>query len=235
MRMTGIEAARMFIERYFPDCELAFLAGSVARGEETQSSDLDVVIFHSKVMDYRESFEQFGWRIECFVSHSTLYEKRFSSDKASGRPIFASMLVEGLILKDVKEQGLVIQEAAREFIKQGPDRLTEEYIKASRYFLYDLLDDFLDASDDGEALLTLNTLSIQLADFILRLNGSWSGRGKTLMRALKKLDQQKSKEFLSALQSYYLDQNKQPIADFVHHVYEPLGGQLFAGFSMGKN
>lgn len=55
------------------------------------------------------------------------------------------------------------------------------------------------------------------------------------MRALKKLDQQKSKEFLSALQSYYLDQNKQPIADFVHHVYERLGGQLFAGFSMGKN
>src|SRR5699024_12671175 len=57
---------------------------------------------------------------------------------------------------------------ARTFIESGPKPLTEDFIRASRYFIYDLLDDFQDANNHPEAIMTLNTISTQLADFILR-------------------------------------------------------------------
>ncbi|KRE33503.1 hypothetical protein [Paenibacillus sp. Soil522] len=118
--------------------------------------------------------------------------------------------------------------------QHGPEHLTIEYINSSRYFMFDLLDDFVDAMNHEEAIITLNTLSVQLIDFILRLNGQWSGRGKTLSRGLNKLDTEMCKRFFMALDCFYKWNNKKQIIEFVNEVYKPIGGQLFAGFSMGK-
>ena len=43
------EAAQKFIEKYFSNCNGALLAGSVVRGEATERSDLDIVIFDDTV------------------------------------------------------------------------------------------------------------------------------------------------------------------------------------------
>ena len=41
------------------------LAGSVVRGEETATSDLDLVVLYPQIeQSYRESFHQDGWPIE---------------------------------------------------------------------------------------------------------------------------------------------------------------------------
>ena len=42
--MKPIEAARSIITSQFPNCDVALLGGSVARGEATKTSDLDIVI-----------------------------------------------------------------------------------------------------------------------------------------------------------------------------------------------
>ncbi|MBO0600770.1 nucleotidyltransferase domain-containing protein [Sporosarcina sp. E16_3] len=56
-RLQPIEAARRFLVAKFADCQAALLAGSVVRGEETETSDLDIVVFDQKVeLAYRESF-----------------------------------------------------------------------------------------------------------------------------------------------------------------------------------
>jgi hypothetical protein len=194
---------------------------------------LDILIFDSNLSDYRESFEEYGWRIECFINNQESYLRHFKSDKDKGRPVLATMIAEGMVLKN---NGLAdkLKEAAVDFINQGPTPLTEEYIISSRYFMFDLLDDFIDAKNREEALITLNTLSIQLGDFILRLNGQWSGRGKTLTRALNKFDEEISKKFFDALNRFYQDNDKQSTVEFLDKIYRPLGGQLFAGFAMGK-
>jgi PPOX class probable FMN-dependent enzyme len=155
-------------------------------------------------------------------------------DKDKGRPVLAAMITEGKVLRN-NGSADILKQAALAFINQGPAPLTESYIQSSRYFMFDLLDDFIDANNREEALLTLNTLSIQLADFILRLNGQWSGRGKTLTRELKKFDEGLSEKFFDALNHYYEDNEKQPWVEFVYEIYRPLGGQLFAGFVMGKS
>ena len=56
------------------------------------------------------------------------------------------MIVEGKVLKD-KGQALELKDIADNFIKHGPEHLTIEYINSSRYFMFDLLDDFVDAKN----------------------------------------------------------------------------------------
>lgn len=46
--MKAIEAAQNIIEVRFPNCDVALLGGSVARGEETITSDLDIVVLDRK-------------------------------------------------------------------------------------------------------------------------------------------------------------------------------------------
>ena len=67
-KLKPIEAAKRFINKQFPSCQGAVLAGSVVRGEETDTSDLDIVVFEKSITSsYRESFIDFGWPIEVFV------------------------------------------------------------------------------------------------------------------------------------------------------------------------
>ncbi|WP_443111935.1 nucleotidyltransferase domain-containing protein [Alicyclobacillus sp. ALC3] len=48
-RLPAIEAARSFVSTRFSNCNVAFLTGSAARGEETPYSDLDILIIADDV------------------------------------------------------------------------------------------------------------------------------------------------------------------------------------------
>lgn len=230
MKPPAIESAKRFINEHFPQCNVALLAGSASRGEETESSDLDIVVCDGNVSRcYRESLVRYGWRIECFIHNENSYLEQFEIDKKTGRATLATMVATGMILKD---NGLAktLKEQANQWISDGPPGLTEDFIQASRYFMYDLVDDFIDSKSREEELVTLNTISLQLADFILRLNKKWTGRGKGLVRELYKFDQPLADRFFDALQAYYKQGEKMPFVEFVNEIYEPLGGQLFDGF-----
>jgi hypothetical protein len=234
MRPAPFEASKQFINKYFPECHVAVLAGSAARGNHTVTSDLDIVIIdNTQTNDYRESFVDFGWRIEAFVYKGTSYRDRFSADRKNARPVLACMLIEGIVIKDNGSVASIKQEAQK-FLINGPEPLTKEFINASRYFMFDLLDDFKDSASYEEALMTLSTISIQFSDFILRVNGQWSGRGKTATRALFQYDKDLAQNFFDTLSQYYQYQNKEPFIRFVDDFYKSHGGPLFEGFSMGK-
>lgn len=234
MRLSGIEVAKKFAEEKFPESEIVFLAGSASRGEETITSDLDIIIIDNSILcSYRESFVLYNWKIETFFHNYNSYVDQFNIDKDTGRPILANMLAEGKVIKDNGESN-EIKNNAKEFIKAGPNPLSESFIKASRYYTYDLLDDFADTENHQEAIITLNTISLQFVDFILRVNGQWTGRGKGLTRALRQFDEVTYKRYFETLDYYYEMREKQPFIDLVNEFYEPLGGPLFDGFSQGK-
>jgi len=83
-------------------------------------------------------------------------------------------------------------------------------------------------------MITKNLLSIQVAEFILRSNGKWIGRGKGLVKELRQYEELLCDRFIDRLQSYYQNDNKEPFIRFVDEMLEPHGGRLFEGFSMGK-
>lgn len=74
-------AAIHFLNKYFPSCQGALLAGNVVRGEATDTSDLDIVISDNKIGSaFMESLIDFGWAIEVFVHNLTSYKHYFESD-----------------------------------------------------------------------------------------------------------------------------------------------------------
>ncbi|MGM9967360.1 MAG: nucleotidyltransferase domain-containing protein [Rummeliibacillus sp.] len=229
-----VEAASLFIDEFFPQCQGAILAGSVVRGEATDTSDLDIVIFDNKICaSYRESLIQFGWPIEVFVHNLTSYQSYFDSDVERARPSLPRMVAEGIILKD---EGIIesIKLEAIKLLDKGPAEWSIETINFKRYFLTDTLDDFIGCTNRAEELFIANHLAELASEFVLRTNRQWIGSSKWIVRALKQYDQKFTNRFMDAFDGFYRTGEKENVIKIVEEILVPFGGTLFEGFSLGK-
>lgn len=229
-----VEGAHKFVHKYFPNCNGALLAGSVIRGEATETSDLDIVIFDETLSSsYRETFIEFDWPIEVFVHNGTSYRPFFESDRDRARPSLPRMVSEGVILKD---DGIIeaIKKEAEELLKEGPEKWTEKTIQIKRYFLTDTIDDFIGSSNRAEGIFIANTLAELTSEFVLRTNRRWIGTSKWLVRSLKAFDENFANQFVEAFDTYYTTGDKRSVIDLVEAAMEPFGGRLLEGFSLGK-
>ncbi|MDM5155281.1 nucleotidyltransferase domain-containing protein [Bacillus sp. DX1.1] len=233
--MNGLEAAKKIVTSQFPNCDVALLGGSVARGEDTKTSDLDIVIFgHSLTSCYRESFLAYGWPVEVFVHNFTSYKDFFKSDCERGRPSLPQLVVEGIVLKDTEKIVTDLKKEAQQLLDKGPERWIEEVIKQKRYFITDMLDDFIGATKREEELFIANHLANLLHEFVLRVNGQWVGHSKWFFKTLKKYDEEFAADFVRAFDHFYKTGEKEELIIFVERVLEMYGGRLFEGFSIGK-
>jgi predicted nucleotidyltransferase len=233
-RIAPMEAARKFVEDRFPGCDAALLAGSIIRGEATNTSDLDIVIFDRKIMSaYRESLIAFGWPIEVFVHNLESYISFFENDVKRARPSLPRMVSEGLIIKD-HEILAEIKESALSILKKGPANWTEKEIELKRYFITDTLDDFIGSTKRAEELFIANALAELVHEFFLRVNGRWIGNSKWIIRELSNYDPVFTERFVNAFDKYYQTGDKKLIIELTESVLKPFGGRLFAGFSLGK-
>lgn len=231
---NAIEAAQQFIAQYFPHCDGALLAGSVVRGEATETSDLDIVVFdHTRMASYRESIVAFGWAIEVFVHNLTSYKQYFHEDYKRARPSMPRMVSEGIVLKD---NGILdgIKNEAKLLLDKGPEEWTEQTVKIKQYFITDALDDFIGCSNKAEELFIANALAELVSEFVLRTNRQWIGHSKWVVRALLQHDEAFTLHFIQAFDIFYKTGNKQHIIQLVNNVLEPFGGKYFDGFSIGK-
>lgn len=234
-KTAPLDSARKFIEKYFPHCEGALLAGSAVRGEATETSDLDIVVFdRNAVSSYRESLIEFDWRIEVFVHNLTSYEAFFQSDVERARPSMPRMVAEGIMLRDTGVVDAIKQEA-QELLANGPAEWPAATIRTKRYFLTDALDDFIGCSDRAEGIFIAGTLAEGIAEFELRTHGRWIGASKWIVRSLKHYDKEFADGFVGAFDDYYQDGNKNKVIELADAVMQPYGGRLFEGFSMGKD
>lgn len=233
--LEPIEAAKMIIGSHFPNCQGALLAGSVVRGEATDTSDLDIVIFDDKIKSsYRESFIKYGWRSEIFVHNLTSYNAYFVSDCERARPSMPRMVSEGIIIKD---NGIIesIKKEAEELLARGPKEWSLETITLKRYFITDTLDDFIGCTNRAEGLFIANSLAEITSEFVLRTNQRWIGNSKWIVRSLKQYDEGFAERFVHAFDCFYKSDDKSKIIQMVDSILQPYGGRLFEGFSIGKN
>ncbi len=229
-RLQPLEAAERFVAEHFPDCDGGVLGGSVLRGEATDTSDLDIVIFDDRLPSaYRESMVEFGWPIEVFVHNLTSYRGFFESDRQRARPALARMVSEGVVLKDAGAVEAVRQEA-RDLLDDGPEPWSDETLQMSRYYLTDALDDFIGCDDRAEGIFIAGALAEAAHEFVLRANGQWVGASKWILRALKHYDERFAEEYAEAFDRYYRCGNKEPVVELVDRVLQPHGGRLFDGF-----
>lgn len=233
-RLEPVEAARLFIDTYFSNCNAAVLAGSVVRGQATATSDLDIVIFDEKIVSsYRESMMEFGWPIEVFVHNLSSYKEFFLMDYNIAKPSMQRMVTEGIVLRDDGAL-LAIKQEAKQMLAEGPKEWSEETIRTKRYFITDVLEDLIGADNKQEEIFIASTLSFLLHEFVLRVNKQWIGTSKWMVRALRQFDPLFADEFIEAFECFYRTREKERIIEITEKVLKPYGGKLFAGFSLGK-
>ncbi|WP_404336530.1 nucleotidyltransferase domain-containing protein [Planococcus rifietoensis] len=233
-RWEPIHTAKVFVETNFRHCRGALLAGSVVRGQETATSDLDIVVFDETLMSsYRESMIFYGWPIEVFVYNLSSYKDFFEKDRKAAKPSMPRMVSEGIILKD---SGIMegIQQEAKALLEAGPEAWSADTIRTKRYFITDVLDDLRGSDDRKERLFCVNTLSDLVSEFILRTEQKWIGSSKWVIRSLEAHDHELAVRFVEAFEHFYRTDETAHIIEFVESVLEPYGGRLFDGFSIGK-
>ena len=235
IHMEPVEAAKQILTFQFPNCDAALLGGSIARGEGTKTSDLDIIIFDCTLSSaYRESFRANGWPVEVFVHNFTSYKDFFASDCQRGRPSLPQLVVEGIVLKDVKGIISAIKKEAQQLLEKGPEPWTKEMIQQKRYFITDVLDDFIGATNREDELFIANHLADLLHEFVLRMNNCWMGHSKWFVKTLKKYDEQFAAEFVSVFEQFYKTGEKEQVITFVNSILDMYGGRLFEGFCIGK-
>jgi hypothetical protein len=233
-KINPIEAAQLFISKHFPNCQGALLAGSVVRGEATETSDLDIVVFDENFLSsYRESLNDFGWAIEVFVHNLTSYQQFFADDCKRARPSMPRMVSEGIVIKD---EGILdaIKKEASDLLNKGPEKWSVQTIRTKRYFITDTLDDFIGCSNRSEEIFIANTLAELVSEFVLRSNCQWIGASKWIVRSLRQYDEEFAEHFVEAFDGYYRTGEKNSIIQLVDTILQPYGGRLFDGFSLGK-
>ncbi|HSI68174.1 MAG TPA: nucleotidyltransferase domain-containing protein [Planococcus sp. (in: firmicutes)] len=233
-RWEPIHTAKVFVETNFRHCRGALLAGSVVRGQETATSDLDIVVFDQTLMSsYRESMIFHGWPIEVFVYNTNSYKHFFEKDRKAAKPTMPRMVSEGIVLKDKGIMAEIQQEAAA-LLAEGPEAWDLETIRAKRYFITDILDDLRGSEDRKERLFCVTALSDAVSEFILRTERKWIGSSKWVIRSLEAHDHELAVEFVEAFEHFYRTDEIEHIIAFVDSVLKPYGGRLFDGFSIGK-
>jgi hypothetical protein len=234
--MQAIEAGQAFIDKYFPECLAAFLAGSVIRGKATSTSDLDIVIITNREgTPYRESFFEFGWPIEAFVNNSSSYRDFFFSNIKRRRPSLPMMCVEGIILRDADGLAQSIKAEAQMLLEHGPEPLSQREIIDLRYEITDLLDDFVGSEKLGESFFVANDLAVAATNLILGYHRRWIGRGKWVLRALREFDPHLAQQLALALENFYQRGEKESLINFAKQALQLVGGRLFEGYSAGKD
>lgn len=232
--LGAVQAATSLVERDFPHCLAAFLAGSVVRGEATATSDLDiVVIVPPDAPTYRESLRAFGWPVEVFVQTVAIHRQFAAKDAARRRPSTSMMACEGIVLQDRDGWAGRLKQEACALLEQGPPPLTAAELAWARYGLTDLLDDFIAASPD-DALFVAHDLAQAAADLVLDHHRRWRGRGKWLLRLLRRLDPPLAEQLTAAMRALYEADKRQPLVAFVDNALGLVGGRLWEGFRVGS-
>ncbi|WP_258166013.1 nucleotidyltransferase domain-containing protein [Bacillus sp. MYb209] len=223
------------IASQFPNCDVALLGGSVARGEATKTSDLDIVIFDQSLSScYRESFYSNGWPVEVFVHNFETYKTFFKMDCDRGRPSLPQLVLEGFVLKGKVEIVERLKREANDLLMKGPDKWTEETKKQKRYFITDALDDLIGATKREEELFIANLLADLVHEYVLRVNGQWLGNSKWFIRVLKRYDEVYAEKFVMVFDHFYKTGEKKELIAFIEKTLEEYGGRMFEGFSIGK-
>lgn len=231
LKNNFLETAESLIAEQFEKAKCAFIAGSVVRGEATETSDIDLVaIYDTNVLPeaYRKSIVYHDWKIELFVQNTNSLTYFWKKDILCNKPSLVSMIAEGIIRPGSNGYAENLQQKARSILAAGPSALEENELTWMRYMLTDLLDDMESPKNTVELYGTLTTLFQKLGNFYLQANRCWSGEAKSLPRAIKKAFPALLPEYEAAFEAAF-NGNTKPVSDLADTLLAPFGGRYWEG------
>jgi predicted nucleotidyltransferase len=180
---------REILDAQFPDAIGGLVAGSTARGEETPSSDLDlVVLLPGRPAPMRRTERVGGRLVEFFVHTEDSLVSFIDRERRLRRSPLLHMCAHGLIISDHDQRLARLRALARARWSAGPAPLTTDELDDRRYRLTAMLDDLADEADPAGRAALAAAVFTDVADLALISRGRWSGAGRWLTRRLRDAD-----------------------------------------------
>jgi hypothetical protein len=120
--MTPSGWRRVLTQRY-SNADAGFAAGSLVRGDATETSDLDLVVLFSRLPNaYRESFVFDGTPVDASVHDPETLRAFFGKDIDAGKSGMLTMVVEGRIVGSRLEpaERMKAEAEAEAILARGP-------------------------------------------------------------------------------------------------------------------
>lgn len=225
--------SRKLLSTRYGDAPVAYLCGSVVRGEETEFSDIDLIVVYKRVdAARRESFTYSSWNVEAFIHDPETLEYFMTKvDAPSGIPSMANMVSEGVLLTDEGSLSRSVERLARDVLEKGPAPWSEDDILKSRYIITDLVDDIRAPRSQDELIGTVTRLYPLVADHFLRTNQQWSAKGKSIQRQLGKIDHEYATLFAVAFRNALKTGETSELITLCDKTLAPAGGWLFEEYT----
>ena len=229
--MEPVDVARQLVAEQFPEARAAWLGGSVARGDATSTSDLDItLLLDGRPAPMRKSLEYGGWPVELFIHTEKSLAYFRDKDQQRRQPTLARLVGESVVLLDTDGTGARLQRDCLDEVAVGPKPLTTAELDLLRYTITNLLDDLADASGD-ERMAIASLLWQDAARLLLTADGHWSGTGKGLLREATAYDSAHGTHHAKALMAGVRAEGNS-LAEAVDEILAVYGGRLFDGFEL---
>jgi predicted nucleotidyltransferase len=232
MRHEPLPTIQKLVKEHYPDAKGVFWAGSVAQGQGTSSSDLDlVIVFKSLPQAYRKAFVYDGWPIDAFIHDlDTLRYFCGKLEASDGKPALIHMILTGQEILEPNEFSAQAKNIAKEALSNGPDSWTQAEIDKERFLITDILDDIKSPNNKEEQINSAVHLFEPLLQFYFRASTKWTASGKSLMRLFKMDNPGLAKEWTAAFESLVQTGDAAAIERVITNILEPYGGFLWDGF-----
>lgn len=193
---------REILDARFPDALGGLVAGSTARGDDTPSSDLDlIVLLPGRPAPMRRTEHLQGRLVEFFVHSEESFVSFIDRERQLRRSPLLHMCAHGLIISDHDQRLARLQDLARDRWSAGPAPLTDDELDDRRYRLTALLDDLADEANPVDRAALAAAVFTDVADLALVSRGRWSGTGRWLTRRLRETDAELSDNLAAGLRA----------------------------------
>jgi len=229
----AVFTARRLVAEEFGQARAAWLGGSVAAGNVTPGSDLDItVLLPGRPAPFRDSREYEQWPVELFVHTKTSLEHYRRKDRERRQPTIMRLVGESVVLVDVDGSAVRLQENCAAEVLAGPDALSPDELASRRYAVTDLQTDLESSRSPQESTAIASSLWLRAADLLLTGSRHWTGGGKWLLRELEAYDGRHGSSYAASLVDGLRAATTGAVvalATTCDDILDKFGGRLFAG------
>ncbi len=227
----AFKTTQKIFETRYSKAQVIFLAGSIVRGEATQTSDLDLVVIFEKLPNaYRESFYFNDFPVETFVHDPETLNFFLSDEHSEACSPLKQMILEGIEIPAVNEFSKSIKFLGQSFEEKELPALTPERIEFFRYAITDMIDDIRFPRSKFELTAVGATLYEMLAEFYFRTHGLEKAKRKSIVRKLARFNPQFQKQFCQAFEDLLVNGKSEMVIELSEKLLQPYGGFLFEGY-----
>ncbi|MFD4673078.1 nucleotidyltransferase domain-containing protein [Lentzea sp. NPDC058450] len=223
-----VQVARDLLDTYYPLARAAFLGGSVAAGNYTANSDLDMIVIVDDLPGaFRETLRHRGWPVELFCHTIESFWEFVARDSEGRRPPLLNMCADGFLMLDADGTGQRMRAEARSLLAAGPAPASVSELEDRRYGTTDLLEDLIGARDEDERLFIAARLLTCAGELALVVRNRWLGHGKWLARRLRDAGEN---ELVDGYRTLVRGAGAERFIAAVEGVLLAAGGRLDAGY-----